>query len=396
MLSVSEATAIIQGNLWGPASEQVPLLKSINRILAENIYADRDFPPFDRVTMDGIAIEYDSFKKGQCIFLVEGLQAAGMPLQRLVSSSVCMEVMTGAMLPIGADTVIKYEDTKIVDGRAEIISSSIKQGENIHRMGADAKRNDLLLREGTLVSSAEIPLMASVGKESVIVHTLPRTAIVSTGDELVEINKIPQLHQIRKSNVYALSAGLMRYGIEASHFHLEDNESFIKENLEKILMENDLVLLSGGVSKGKFDLIPRMLESFGIKKHFHQIRQRPGKPIWFGTGVNKTVFALPGNPVSTFMCYFKYVEPWLLQSLGASRTPVKAILESDFSFDVPLTYFLQVKVSQTKGMLMAKPIVGGGSGDFVNLKDVDGFLELPEGIIDFKKGEAFNFISFRR
>jgi molybdopterin molybdotransferase len=396
MVSVSEASSIIQNNLWQPITEEVQLLNSMHRVLAENIFADRNFPPFDRVTMDGIAISYETLQSGQRIFPVAGIQAAGMPINKLPSPDVCMEVMTGAMLPIGADAVVKYEDLKIMDGKAEIISHAIVKNENIHRSGNDAKQGSLLISQGTLISSAEIPLMASVGKSSVIVYALPRTAIISTGDELVELDSTPQPHQIRKSNVYALAAGLSRFGVEAEHHHLADNEEDIKQRLDKILEDNDLIILSGGVSKGKFDLIPKMLESFGIKKHFHQVSQRPGKPIWFGTGQNKIVFALPGNPVSTFMCFYKYIEPWLIKSLGSIPIHVQAILAQDFVFNAPLTYFLQVKIINEQGRILAMPVPGGGSGDFVNLKDVDGFLELPQGVVNFKKGEAYDFISFRK
>jgi molybdopterin molybdotransferase len=395
MVSVSEATAIVQNNLWHPATEQVSLLETLNRVLAENITADRDFPPFDRVTMDGIAIDFESYRKGNRQFAIRGVAAAGMSQQKIESTSTCLEVMTGAMLPAGADAVIKYEDLEIISGQATVKSNSIVIGENIHRRGSDAEHISLLISKGTLISTAEIPLMASVGKSVVTVFTLPRTAIVSTGDELVDIVKSPLPHQIRKSNVYAVAAGLLKYGIHANQFHLEDNEPIIKQKLEKILADHDLIILSGGVSKGKFDFIPSMLGSFGIKKHFHQVKQRPGKPIWFGTGADKIVFALPGNPVSTFMCFYKYVAPWLLSSLGVSGGPVRAILASDFTFDVPLTYFLQVKIVNEEGQLIAHPIPGGGSGDFVNLKEVDGFLELPEGMVHFKKGEVYDFISFR-
>jgi len=396
MISTSEATSIIQQNLWKPSSELIPLLTSNNRILAENIVSDRDFPAFDRVAMDGIAIAHESFEKGMRVFGIEGLQAAGMPQQKLSSVSNCIEVMTGAMLPSGADTVIRYEDLKISDKRVEILSNSIQKGGSIHRQGNDSKKNNQLISKGTIISSAEIPLMASVGKTTVEVCTLPRTAIISTGDELVNIDENPQPHQIRKSNVYALAAGLSRFGIEAHFFHLTDHEESIRKNLQTILSNHDLIIISGGVSKGKFDFIPDSLEAFGIKKQFHQVKQRPGKPMWFGTGENKMVFALPGNPVSTFMCFYQYIEPWLLKSLGAPYLPVKAILESDFTFDLPLTYFLQVKIKNEGGRFLAISIPGGGSGDFVNLKDTDGFLELPEGQFNFKKGEAFNFISFRK
>jgi molybdopterin molybdotransferase len=394
MVSVSEATGIIQNNLWKGKVETVPLLHSLNRVLAEDIVADRDFPPFNRVMMDGIAIAYQQYSEGKRKFTIEGIQAAGMLQKKLNAPDACLEVMTGAILPVGADTVIRYEDLKIDDGVAEVAIETIRKGDSIHKQGNDSLKNGLLLSSGATISSAEIPLLASVGKASVLVNSLPKVALVSTGDELVDIDAIPQLHQIRKSNVFALAAGLGKYKIEPDFFHLKDNEDSIRKNLNSILSEHDLIILSGGVSKGKFDLIPVILESLGIKKHFHQVKQRPGKPMWFGTGNNKTVFALPGNPVSTFLCFYQYIEPWLIKSLGAEPNSIKAILDSDFTFQPPLTYFLQVKLRNQNGQLIASPVPGGGSGDFVSLKEVDGFLELPEGGLSFKKGEAFRFISF--
>ena len=410
MITVSEATSIILQNLWKGTHEEVSLLQSIDRILAEDILADRDFPPFNRVTMDGISINHESFETGNRDYSVEGIQAAGMEQKSLSSSLNCIEVMTGAMVPQGCNTVIRYEDLKIENGVAKVMASKIRKGDSIHVQGSDAKRGEILIQKGCLISSAEIPLMASVGKSKVKVSTLPRTALISTGDELIDIEATPQLHQIRKSNIYALASALSNFGLPCdggspfggkgavgcNFFHLEDNEDFIHRTLKNILNDYDLIILSGGVSKGKFDLIPSTLESFGIKKHFHQVKQRPGKPLWFGSSGNKIVFALPGNPVSTFMCFHQYIKPWLLKSLGAEPSSIKAILATDFTFDLPLTYFLQVKIKNEDGKILAEPIPGGGSGDFVNLKDADGFLELPEGIANFKKGEAYNFISFRK
>ena len=181
----------------------------------------------------------------------------------------------------------------------------------------------------------------------------------------------------------------------SSLFHVPDDEAAIAKELEVILSQFDLILLSGGVSKGKYDFIPQSLEALGIKKLFHQVSQKPGKPMWFGRSSTKFVFALPGNPVSTFMCFHKYVKPWLLASLGASFKTQKAILAADYSFKAPLTYFLQVRLINEEGKWMAYPITGRGSGDFVNLKDVDGFLELPKGQNHFRFGESYSCFQFR-
>lgn len=395
MISVEEASLIIQNNLWKGKPEMVKLLSSLGRTLAEDALADRDFPPYDRVTMDGIAIAFESYQKGNRKFKIQGIQAAGMEQRKLNSPDDCLEVMTGAILPDNTDTVVRYEDIKAANGLAEVKSNSVQIGDSVHRQGSDAKANSIVLGKGTLISSAEVPLLASVGASEVLVQSLPGTAIISTGDELVDINSKPKKHQVRKSNVYAIAGSLEKFKVRAALFHLLDDEKTIKHELENILASHDLIILSGGVSKGKFDFIPSVLEASGIQKHFHQIRQRPGKPMWFGTGNGKTVFALPGNPVSTFLCYYKYVEPWLTGSLGVKSSITNAILDTDFTFEQALTYFLQVSVRIQDGQLLATPVPGGGSGDFVNLKDVDGFLELPEQQKQFRKGEVYPFISFR-
>lgn len=395
MVTVEEATKIIQQNLWKGRSEAVPLLESIGRVLAENVVSDRDFPPFHRVTMDGIAIAFQSFERGQRDFPIAFIQAAGSPQQELLDKSTCCEVMTGAILPKGVDTVIRYEEIDIESGVATIKQESIKCGDNIHRQGNDAEQGEVLLREGIIISSAEIPVLASIGKSIVLVKSLPKVALISTGDELVDVHVKPLLHQIRKSNMFALAAALAKYKVVAEFFHLNDNEESISTTLNKVLNQFDLIILSGGVSKGKFDLIPNMLQAKGIEKKFHQISQRPGKPMLFGVGDNKSVFALPGNPVSTFLCYYRYVEPWLAASLGASVEMKEAALASDFTFEPPLTYFLQVKIRQESGQAIAVPLPGDGSGDFVNLKDADGFLELPMGVKDFRRNEVLRFVGFR-
>lgn len=395
MVSVQEATSIILSNLFLPKVKEVGLTDSLGKILAAPILADRDLPPYHRATMDGIAIHYSAVLNGITQFTIEAVQAAGEPQKKLSAGSHCIEIMTGAMLPEGTDTLVPYENLKIENGRATILTSSIEKGQNIHLQGSDAKKNQVLLPVGFRISPSEVALLASVGKITVAIQDFPKAAIISTGNELVGVDQVPLPHQIRTSNSYALQAAISARGGNAELFHLPDDEDELKRELMNIHAEFDLIILSGGVSKGKFDFVPKVLESLGIQKLFHQISQRPGKPMWFGRAENKFVFALPGNPVSTFMCFHRYLKPWLLNSLGAEASISKAILAEGFSFTVPLTYFLQVRVANEDGKLTAYPIVGGGSGDFVNLKEVDGFLELPLGKNEFKKGEVFDYIGFR-
>jgi molybdopterin molybdotransferase len=303
--------------------------------------------------------------------------------------------MTGAMLPEGTDTIIPYEQLEINQEHATIVTKQVVKGQNIHFQGSDVKKDQLLLDVGTMITPAEIALLASIGKTSVLVFRAPKFVIISTGNELVDIDQIPLPYQIRKSNSYALQAALAELGMASELLHLADNQDQLKTEIKQALLDFDVLLLSGGVSKGKFDFVPSALESLGVHKLFHQVSQKPGKPMWVGKVGNKFVFALPGNPVSTFLCFHRYVKLWLLQSMGAKSPVSKAILSKDFSFKADLTYFLQVKLSNVEGRLLAEPIAGGGSGDFVNLKEVNGFLELPREKSEFEMGEAYPLVSFR-
>jgi molybdopterin molybdotransferase len=253
----------------------------------------------------------------------------------------------------------------------------------------------VLLHAGVIISPAEVALMASVGLHKASVYGFPKTAVISTGDELVDVSVVPEPHQIRKSNSFALVAAMKRLGWEASSFYLTDHENIVRETLSIILSENDLIIISGGVSRGKFDFIPAALESLGVKKLFHQVKQRPGKPFWFGASpAGKVVFALPGNPVSTYLCFYKYIAPWILANFKADPNTWSASLDEDFTFEPEFTYFLQVRTESKSGILTAHPLPGG-SGDFVNLRNIDGFLELPMERTTFKHGEAFPYIPFR-
>jgi molybdopterin molybdotransferase len=401
MISVEEAEKIVLKTVkMRPNTEGSYLLKSIGKILAEDIIADRDFPPFDRVTMDGIAFNFALLKSNKNRrFFIEKTQAAGEPPLTLKNKNNCIEIMTGAVMPHGCDTVLRYEDLKIDNGFAEIQIENIDYQQNTHKKGSDRKEGDVLIPKGTRISAAEIGTAATVGKDILRVIKLPKVAIISTGNELVEINQTPELHQIRRSNVYSIAALLSeKYGIKAHLFHFNDDEKTIADGIKKILKTHDLVVFSGAVSEGKFDFVPKALASNKVECLFHKVSQRPGKPLWFGRQKNgPIVFGLPGNPVSTFMCACRYILPWInayfLQKTDDFH-PI-AMLSEDVFFKPNLTYFLQVKIENNNGILMAKPVAGGGSGDLANLNDADGFLELNADKSTFLKGELFKFIGFR-
>jgi molybdopterin molybdotransferase len=397
MITVEEAEKLILAQAADYGAEIVPFENALGRILAEDIKADRDLPPFNRVTMDGIAVKFEAIENGISTFRIKGTQAAGEEPVMIEEPNECVEIMTGAILPPSADTVVRYEDLELRAGLATLVTSEIKRDQNIHYKGRDKKQNDVVAASGQVITPALISLMASVGEVEVRVKRLPRVIIISSGNELVKVHETPSAYQIRQSNGYTIQAILKQHNLDADLLHVPDNPAIIKKQLKNCLQNYDVLLLSGGVSMGKFDYIPKALEELEVEKLFHKVQQRPGKPFWFGKDANGAlVFAFPGNPVATFMCVYRYFLPWLQTSFGLGEVkPVYAVLNNRYYFQPPLKCFLQVKLHYNEYcQLMATPVEGNGSGDFANLADADAFMELPPERGEFKRGEVFKVWRF--
>ncbi|MDW3209582.1 MAG: molybdopterin molybdotransferase MoeA [Reichenbachiella sp.] len=400
MISVVEAKNIVQSQQanWGMVS--LPLEQSMGEVLAEDIYADRDFPPFDRVTMDGIALSFDAFDAGKRDFKIQEIQLAGVPAATLKDQEYAIEIMTGAILSVGCDLIIRYEDLELYEKEGEqwveINLDSADRWKNVHRQGSDQEKGELLVPKGVVISAAEVAIMATVGHSQVLVNKKPKVAIVSTGDELVDVDRVPLPHQIRKSNSVAIQASLNQLRVPNECFHLLDDKEELRLKIENILNEFDVVLLSGGVSKGKADYLPEILEELNVEKLFHKVAQRPGKPFWFGANQSgKQVFAFPGNPISTYMCFRVYFIPWMMQCLGRSVEVKTAVLKENITFKPELGYFLQVRsVIGNNGLIEAYPETGNGSGDLANLAKSDAFLFLPPGEQLYKSENSHEYYSF--
>ena len=400
MLTPAEATAHVLATARPLPSETVALAHAAGRILAETLTADRDFPPFNRVAMDGIAVSFAAWAGGQTAFEIAHTQYAGEPVRPLPNPQQAVEVMTGSVLPVGADTVIRYEDILLHDNRATVqIAPPAAPGVNIHRQAADRRAGDALLLPGTRLGPAELAVAATVGAAEIAVLRAPRLAVVSTGDELVGIAATPLAHQIRRSNVYALQALFTQAGAEVSLFHLSDNVEELRVGLTNILAAGfDAVVLSGAVSKGRADHLPGLLRELHVEEIFHEVQQRPGKPMWFGARAGgPVVFGLPGNPVSTFLTACRYVRPWLraVQQPGGAETaalelPQPAILTVDITFKPALTHFVPVRLTvDAEGRRLATPLRVGGSGDMMGLVGATAFLELPPAPTVFAAGSVW-------
>ena len=395
MISVEEALEIVLSIPGNYGVEKVPLQHTFNRFLAEDIFSDRDAPPFDRVMMDGIAINSSVLSDNQKdSFFIEGIQAAG-DIQKVLNNKYnCLEVMTGAILPQNTDTIVPYEDIEIIDNKAHL-KKSVAPKKYIHLKGSDHKKGVLALPKRKRLNAADIGLLASVGSSLVPVFKMPKIAIVATGNELVEVDAVPENHQIRMSNVYALQAALNADGIASTIFHLIDDEVILLKQLSSIVYEYDVVLISGGVSKGKYDFVPVILDKLGVQKLFHQVAQRPGKPFWFGHQPlqNTHVFALPGNPVSTFVCYQFYFRHWLFASFGNQLKHPLIQLSGTTTANNNLSLFIPVVINNTGNEVTI--VSNNGSGDLFSLANIDGFILVPKGADTYIDKSFFPFLAIR-
>lgn len=376
---------------WG--EETVPLPLAGGRVLAQPLLADRPQPPFDRVTMDGIAVDFAQYAAGQRKLDIVGIVAAGAPVMALPEGPVCLEVMTGAVLPPGATTIIRYEDLQR-KGDAFHLSDGVKDRSNIHRMGSDAAQGQELLSPGAVIGGAAINLLAGCGYAEVRVKKLPRVAVIATGDELVGVGEQPLPHQIRMSNLFHLQHELATAGIRATTHHIKDDQDKLKVKIRELLGSNEVLVFSGGVSKGKYDFLPEVLAELGVEQLFHRVAQRPGKPLWVGRTAEAMVFGLPGNPVSGLTGLLAYVGPFLRLNLGLPDREEKRALATEFSFDKDLTLFQVCSVDPATQLVT--PVTNAGSGDAASMLRADGLLVLPRERSTFAAGETFSFLPFDR
>lgn len=400
LVPVDEAEAVVLSHPCDVGTEEVSLGCAEGRVLREDILCDRDLPPFDRVTMDGVAIATSAWTKGQRSFAVAFTQPAGQPERTLDDPGACVKVMTGAVLPVGTDCIIPREQVTLEGDQAMIADDAVVEPMKfVHQKGGDAKKGARALSAGIRIGSPQALIASSLGAARVTVARYPSVAVVSNGDELVPIDTTPAPHQIRNSNAYALQTGLQQEGVkEIELVHLPDDKDAMLEGVAGVLQRHDVAIFSGGVSAGDFDYLPQVMKELGVEKKFHKVAQRPGKPFWFGVSPDsKPVFALPGNPVSTLVCFHCYIRPWLRQSLGLlPPAPVFAILEEEITFTGPLSHFLQVVVAPGEdGSLQATPATHRGSGDYASLAGTDGFIQLPADRDHFPAGTPVRYFSWR-
>ena len=356
------------------------LEEATGRVLRENVAADRAVPAFDRVMMDGYALRFADWQAGHRSFLVTDSAPAGRAAVALSEEiGTCVEVMTGAPCPIGADCIVPVEEVASRDpGGVKFAESAAPvAGSFIHRAGSDAAAGQILLESGVLLGSREIGIAASCGAGWLDVSRVPKIAVVATGDELVAVDEFPAAHQIRQSNAHSLAAALRLGGYPPQHVGvLNDEISTARPVIEELLSAHDWLILTGAVSLGARDFVPALLADLGCRKIFHGVAQRPGKPAgcWIGPG-GQVIMALPGNPVSALTGLHTLVIPALAVASGLRRPSPRRVVMDDRT--VQLSGFTRHLPVTLRADGRAEPAATGNSGDFIGLRSSDGFVTLP-------------------
>ena len=391
MLTPAEADLLIGQHLQCLPIESLPLTQCAGSVLRENIYAERDEPPFDRVTMDGVALDSQAVSAGARTFQVQALQAAGEPPLSLGGADRCIQVMTGAVLPTGCDSVVPVEELVLAGGQATLGAGARAEAWRcVQRRGGGGRQGALLLAAGRRLHAPEIAIAAAAGMARIRVSTQPMLAVISTGNELIEPGEPVLAHQVRRANAYAIVSALRERGFQrVADDHLQDDAAEVRARLRFHLETHDVLVICGGASVAGFDLVPRVLEEFGVRVIVRTVAQRPGKPLWFGVAPSgAAVFGLPSGPVSTLVCLTRYVLPALQGSLGQNPAqPERMALGAPVSVDTPLTHFQPVRFEPDDwGRTWAQPATAGPPADCSALAGTDGFVELPPGPNTYTKG----------
>ena len=379
---------------WMP-TESVPLLDSMHRILREDVFCDADSPPFDKAIRDGFAVRAEDVASVPTTLTIIGESRAGAGADVVIGQGQCCEIMTGAPLPAGANAVVMVEYTERISPSSMRVRKTAREDEGLLRRGGEASAGDRILHSGRPIALADLGLLASTGKEKVTVSREPRVAVIATGDELVEVNEIPKAGQIRNSNTYTVCAQVREAGGEPVLLGIaRDNLDDLREKIKRGL-EHDLLLVSGGVSMGKYDLVETVFAEFGVEILFDKVAMKPGKPTVFGHRGNTFVFGLPGNPISTLVAFHMFVRPLILFLLKAEDTRPKILeakLEVPAKCDPQRASLVPALVRFEGGGYRIRTAPWKGSSDLVGLARANALIMIPcrEGTLE--AGESAQFL----
>lgn len=384
MITFQLAYKIVMDTVKELDYEKVDINDSLNRILAEDVVSDIEMPPFDKSSMDGYACRKKDIKNE--LEVIEVIQAGKAP-EKTISKNKCSKIMTGAMIPEGADCVVMVEYSQTT-GDNKVRFSINTTDNNISYKAEDIKKGESVLKKGTKLKSQHIAVLASVGCVKPLVTKQPRIGIISTGSELVEPHLMPELSKIRNSNAYQLIAQVIKTGAVPNYIGIASDSEEVTYNIVKqALTDNDVIILTGGVSMGDYDFVPEILEKANIKLLFKTIAIKPGKPTIFGTYNLKRCFGLPGNPVSSFILFELLVKPLLHKMMGADYKPLNIRMPIGIDYKRKKTEresWIPVMLN-SKGFVI--PIEYHGSAHINSLIHADGIISIPIGKENINKGE---------
>jgi len=392
MISVHDALTMILETIPPLGGERIGLLQAVGRVLAEEVRSEREVPPFANSAMDGYAVRWDDVRDAGAeqpiaLGVLEVIQAGAMPTQT-VTAGTASKIMTGAVIPPGADTVIRVEDTEEQGGRVWVKRPE-RLGTHIRASGEDIHRGQVVLGNGRVLRPADVGLLASAGRSTVLVRQRPRVAILSTGNELVEVDEALRPGQIVNSNAYTLAAAVQEAGgqpvpLAIARDTLEEIRAALSE-----AVRHDVVLSTGGVSVGDFDFVKAAMDELGIRRLFWQVAQRPGKPLTFGLLRERPYFGLPGNPVSALVCFYLYVRPALGRMMGQEKL-FPPVVSATVGEDIPkakgLTEFVRCRLTCTNGHYAVHSTGSQSSGVLSSLSLGEGLAIGPPELALLPKG----------
>jgi molybdopterin molybdotransferase len=386
MISVNEAKGIISASVRPLHPRKLSLNDAFDTVLAENIYAPYDIPAFPQSSMDGYAIAYSDLEKRND-FSVSGESAAGSTREFGITERTAARIFTGAAVPAGADTVVMQEKIRLNDGKITVEDDALIRGSNVRSKGSEIARGELALPQDAYLSAAAIGFLANIGVTNVSVYAKPVVGIILTGNELVSPGKPLKYGEVYESNSIALKGALRQFHISPEHIReAKDDPAELKQIIQETLLPCDMLLLTGGVSVGDYDYVKSALEECGVKTLFHKIKQRPGKPLFFGMADGKVIFGLPGNPSSVLTCFYEYVVPAIKQlSNGRQAIPVlKAALAEPFRKKIPFTQFVKGYFDGVK----VTPLPGQESYKMNSFARANCLVVLTEEDTDCKAGDV--------
>ena len=375
--------------------ESVPLRDSLRRILRDDVLSDADSPPFDKAIRDGFAVRVEDLDSIPVVLSVVGESRAGLAADVTVERGQCCEIMTGAPLPAGSNAVVMVENTERVSPNSVRILRGVRENEGLLRRGAEARQGELILRSGRRIGLADLGLLAGNGKSTVSVSAKPSVAVIATGDELVEVEETPKPDQIRNSNSYTICAQVEEAGARPTALGIARDD--LDDLRRKICqgLEQDILIVSGGVSVGKYDLVEKVFAEFGVEVLFDKIAMKPGKPTVFGHRGQTYVFGLPGNPISTMVAFHMFVRPLILFLLKAENTAPKVLeakLEAPAKCDPERAALIPALVRFDGGQYWIRTAPWKGSSDLVGLSRANALIMIPRRSGTLESGQNAQFL----